>query len=438
MIVPLRFRQFYTISCLLRLPKLRREDDVNGSGIALTMTTTYTNGVMKQKAGPAQAWVLIFAMFLPIMAIIALAPALPTLLDHFKDVPNATALVPMLLTVPALCIALFGALAGYLTDRFGRRKLFLGAMLLYLLGGATPFFLQRFSQVLTGRVLLGIAEAFVLAIGNALLADYFSPAERNKWLMIQGIVGPFLATGLLALSGQLAARGWQWPFLTYSATVPILVFAYFFIFEPERRTNKIEIIGGKPFPIGVAVILCSVTLFVAIVYFVQPIQFSLVLHEIGVTDQALIGRISAVASIAVPLGAFTFRYSSRLRIQLQLGLIFVLTGLGLVGISLLRDYHQSAVAALVQQTAAGMTVPTLVAWALSRFPAEHRGRGMGLWAASFFIGQFASPLAVSILRGITGGLLPAITASGVICLVAAFVCLLTKKDLGERWESNEA
>jgi MFS family permease len=387
------------------------------------MTATSPSAVVTPKAGPAQAWVLIFAMFLPIMAIVALAPALPTLFDHFKDVPNATAFVPMLLTVPALCIALFGALAGYLTDRFGRRKLFLGAMLLYLLGGATPFFLHRFSQVLAGRVLLGIAEAFVLAIGNALLADYFSPAERNKWLMIQGIVGPFLASALLALSGQLATHGWQWPFVAYAATVPILVFAYFFIFEPERRSHEVEVID-TPFPVAVAVMLCSVTLLVAVIYFVQPIQFSLVLHEIGVTDQALIGRISAVASIAVPLGAFVFRYSSRLRIQLQLGLIFVLTGLGLVGIGLLRDYHQSAAAALVQQTAAGMTVPTLVAWALSRFPAEHRGRGMGLWAASFFIGQFASPLAVSFLRGMMGGLLPAVAASGGICLVAAFVCLL--------------
>jgi MFS family permease len=172
--------------------------------------------------------------------------------------------------------------------------------------------------------------------------------------------------------------------------------------------------------------LCAVTLLVAVVYFVEPIQFSLVLHEIGVRDQALIGRISAVVSVAVPLGAFLFRYTARLPIQVQLSLIFALTGVGLVGISLLHDYHQSALAALLQQLAAGMTVPTLVAWALSRFPAEHRGRGMGFWAASFFIGQFASPLAVSMLRGITGGLLPAVTASGGICLVAAVASVLLK------------
>lgn len=392
------------------------------------MTETRTIQATARKAGAAQAWVLIFAMFLPIMAIVALAPALPTLMDHFRNVPSATAFVPMLLTVPALCIALFGALAGYLTDRFGRRKLFLGAMALYLVGGATPFFLQSFSQVLIGRVLLGIAEAFVLAIGNALLADYFAPAERNKWLMIQGIVGPFLATGLLALSGQLAARGWQWPFLAYSATVPILLFAWFCIFEPERRLHRdIEAVQSTPFPYGIVAGLCAVTLFTAVVYFVEPIQFSLVLHEIGVSDQALIGRISAVASIAVPLGAFLFRYSVRLAVSLQLGAIFVLTGLGLLGIGLLHNYHWTAAAAVIQQVAAGMTVPTLVAWALSRLPAEHRGGGMGVWAAAFFIGQFVSPLAVSVLRGVTGGLLHAVTATAAICLLAAFACLFVKR-----------
>ncbi len=43
---------------------------------------------------------------------------------------------------------------------------------------------------------------------------------------------------------------------------------------------------------------------------------------------------------------------------------------------------------------------------------------MGMWAASFFIGQFASPLAVSLLRKLTGGLLSAVATFGAICLAA--------------------
>ncbi len=101
-------------------------------------TETVVAHPASRKAGAGQAWVLILAMFLPILAIIALAPALPTLLDHFRDVPNARTVVPMLLTVPALCIALFGGVAGWLTDRYGRRNLILGAMLVYGLAGIAP------------------------------------------------------------------------------------------------------------------------------------------------------------------------------------------------------------------------------------------------------------------------------------------------------------
>jgi MFS family permease len=396
---------------------------------ATTESIVATSAV--RKAGAAQAWVLILTMFLPILAIIALAPALPTLMDHFRDVPNAKTLVPLLVTVPALCIAIFGGIAGWLTDRFGRRKLILGAMLLYGCAGLAPFVLQSFQTVLAGRILLGIAEAFILTIGNALLADYYTKEEQHKWLMVQGIVGPFLGTLLLASSGQLAAMGWQWPFALYALTFPILLFGFIHLWEPERRAKEETVITGVPFPWKIVLLLCAVTLGTAIVYFVQVIQFSLVLREIGVRDQALIGRISGIASIAVPFGALIFKRNAKRTINFQLAMVFLLMGIGLLGIGLSRDYRLSAVMALFQQTAAGMTVPCLVAWALSSLPHEHRGRGMGLWSASFFIGQFVSPLMVSGLRGLTGGLLPAVATFGGICLVATVISLLLRRNTTE-------
>src|ERR1051325_2197259 len=117
---------------------------------------------LQRKAGPVQAWTLILAMFLPIMAIVALAATLPTLFGRFHDVPNAGVLVPMLLTAPALCIALISPFAGRLSDLFGRRNLLLTAMFLYGFGGVAPFFLDSFWGVMASRIVLGIAEAFIL------------------------------------------------------------------------------------------------------------------------------------------------------------------------------------------------------------------------------------------------------------------------------------
>src|SRR4051794_39984585 len=93
---------------------------------------------MQRKAGAGQAWTLIFAMFLPIMAIIGLAATLPTLMAHFRDIPNPQVLVPMLLTAPALCIAVLSPFAGRLSDLYGRRRLLLMAMFLYGFGGVAP------------------------------------------------------------------------------------------------------------------------------------------------------------------------------------------------------------------------------------------------------------------------------------------------------------
>lgn len=375
--------------------------------------------IAAKKAGAWQAWTLIFAMFLPIMAIIALAPALPTLMDRFRDTPHATTLVPMLLTVPALSIAVFGGVAGYMTDRFGRRYLMLAAMTVYLISGAGPFLLQSFQTVLLSRVILGIAEAFVLAIGNALLADYFSREEQHKWLMVQGIVGPFLATFMLAVSGWLASRGWQWPFLLYALTLPILLLGIFCLHEPARKSHFETHAEHTAFPFGKITLICVTTFVVSVLYFVEPIHYSLVLREIGVSDEVLIGRISAVASIAVPFGAWLFRRNVRWRVPAQFGGVLLLMGIGLIGIGNVHNYKLSVAAALFQQTAAGMTVPTLVAWALHSLPTQHRGRGMGLWAAAFFIGQFSNPLFVGFGRDLAGGLMPAFSLFGVLCLLFA-------------------
>ena len=67
--------------------------------------------------------ILMLTAVMPTMAIIALVPVLPLLLREFADVPGAAVLVPMALTVPALCVALFSPLAGWLSGNSRSDKL---------------------------------------------------------------------------------------------------------------------------------------------------------------------------------------------------------------------------------------------------------------------------------------------------------------------------
>jgi MFS family permease len=112
-----------------------------------------------RQAGANQGLALIAVGTMPTLAIVSLVPNLPQLFQQFADVPGHEWLVPMIITVPSLCIALFSPFAGLVADRFGRRRLLLLALVLYGTAGVLPFFLTDLKTILLTRFGIGIAEA---------------------------------------------------------------------------------------------------------------------------------------------------------------------------------------------------------------------------------------------------------------------------------------
>ena len=182
---------------------------------------------------------------------------------------------------------------------------------------------------------------------------------------------------------------------------------------------------ATPFPYLIGLLVCGVTVVLSTIYYVQVINFSLLLKELGVVDPKSIGLSMAIPSIGVPLGAIVFKFTTRFGAGAQIFLVFVCYAIGLGGIGMAPDYKVALAFAFVQQLANGIIVPALIAWAQSKFSFEHRGRGMGWWASSFFVAQFLSPAVVNAMRGWTGNLQGAFVAFGIIAAVCALIaCLL--------------
>lgn len=383
------------------------------------------NELTFKKAGIPQALIIIFINMLPMMAIITLVPIVPAIISNFKDIPNIQVLAPMSLAAPGLCVALLSPYAGYLADKIGRRKLLLIFTLLYGIGGIIPFFIQSFPLLLASRFVLGIGEAFILTIGSALWGDYYDEASRKKWIVAQSITGTFLAALLLSLSGYLANYGWNYPFLVYGIAFVIFITSYIFIFEPTvvvknetktdapKATLSFKLIG----------VLCGTTFLAAIVYFAYTLHFSLVLDTIGIKDNAKIGNFTAIASMGAPVGALLYRFVSKKNMYIQLALMGLFYTLGYIGTGFAHNETWVVVAGFAAQMGVGLTFPVLMPWSLSKLPAEFRGRGMGFWTTSFFLGQFVSPLVLSGIKSISGGLLQAYVVLGVICLLTVLINL---------------
>jgi MFS family permease len=165
------------------------------------------------KAGRAQGLSLIALGTLPTMAIAALVPVVACALRAFQSGPNKELLVPMILTVPSLCVALFSSPIGAIADRWGRRPVLLLALVAFSVCGVLPMFFDSLYPIIASRVVVGIAEAAILTVGNALMGDYFDGEHRRQWLGVQMSVGPIMATsyivpvwntGLLGRGGDLS------------------------------------------------------------------------------------------------------------------------------------------------------------------------------------------------------------------------------------------
>ncbi|MBB5747026.1 MFS transporter [Brevundimonas variabilis] len=379
-----------------------------------------------RRAGSPQGIVLILAATLSVMGVLVIAPILPQLMAAYADVPGIAFLGPVILTVPAVCIALFSPFAGWLADRVGRRKMLIAAMLLYAPLGAAPLFLDDIYAILASRIGVGLTEAVIMTTSTTLMGDYFDGKRRDTWVAWQVGICSIAATGLLLLGGLLGSIDWRAPFIVYLSAWGLALATVLLTWEPAPRTMHGEEGAAKstPFPVRLLALICAVTFFGGVVFYIVPIQLSVVLGQQGITNPAVIGGSAAFGSLGVPLGSLIFRRLSGMGTGLILGGAFLLAGVGLVIMGISGTYELTMTGVLINQLGCGIILPTLLAWVMASLPPEARGRGIGIWTGTFFIGQFFSPILLTVGSKALGSVGQAVVACGVAALVCAAIGLI--------------
>jgi MFS transporter, putative metabolite transport protein len=118
----------------------------------------------------------------------------------------------------------FGApVFGYLTDRFGRRRLFTLDLALFLAAGVLQAFAQEAWQLFALRLVLGLAIGAEYAIGAPMLAEFVPARGRGFRLALLEVcwyVG-FLVSVLVGYG--LLALGVHWRWILATSAVPALV-----------------------------------------------------------------------------------------------------------------------------------------------------------------------------------------------------------------------
>jgi MFS family permease len=284
--------------------------------------------------------------------------------------------------------------------------------------GLIPLMFSSLQAIIASRVLVGIAEASILTVGNALLGDYFDEADRKKWLGYQNMFGSIFGSTFLLGGGLLASWHWRGPFLLYLVGLGVLALAWLACFEPNRRD------ADAP---RTTLWVCGVTVALSLVYFVQAVQHGRIFGDMGVQSPARISVLVTMASMGTVLGGYLFKRFAGVPMQTMLALSLLAYGVAYVGVSWAPTPAIGLPLDMLGQVGGGIMLPTLIAWSLSKYGFDHRGRGMGLWGGAFFLGAFVSPPILSVIGRVTPSFLASVGAAGALCLLTAGLMVVWKR-----------
>jgi MFS family permease len=378
-----------------------------------------------QHAGTWQGVTLIAVAAMPVLALSGLVADLPLLFRQFAGEAHHELLVPMIITVPSLCVAVFSGGAGYIADRWGRRPLLLISLLAFSILGLMPLLFGNLRNIIASRVVVGLSEAAILTTANALLGDYFGEQERRRWLGYQNIFGSLFGSAVILAGGFLADWHWRAPFLLYLIGFVVLALAWRHCWEPAPTVAKdAPITPPAGFPWRTAAFVCGVTLALSSIYFVQAVQHGRIFGDLGVASPARISMLVTAASMGTILGGYLFKRFTTASMQTLLACSLLAYGIAYLGVAWAPNAAVGLPLDALGQLGGGIMLPTLIAWSLGKYDFGHRGRGMGLWGGAFFLGAFVSPPLVTLVGQFTRNFLASVGVAGALCLLIAVLIML--------------
>ncbi|MEM1234273.1 MAG: TCR/Tet family MFS transporter [Pseudomonadota bacterium] len=194
---------------------------------------------------------IIITLTIDAMGIGLILPVLPSLIREITgaDLGQAAVWGGIMTTIFAGMQFIFGPIVGSLSDRYGRRPILLGSLLIVAVDFVIMGMAHAMWLLILTRIIGGIATS-TQATAAAFIADISPPDKRAANF---GLIGASFGVGFVLgpfIGGALGEFGPRTPFFAAAALAALnLVFGYFVLPEtvtPERR-RPFELTRANPF-----------------------------------------------------------------------------------------------------------------------------------------------------------------------------------------------
>ncbi|MED3798466.1 MFS transporter [Lysinibacillus capsici] len=204
---------------------------------------------MDQEKVNVSVWCIVSLTSIPLIMTLGnsmLIPVLPILEDKVGITSFQSSMIITSYSVAAIFLI---PVAGYLSDRFGRRMVILPSLILALIGGLIAGFASwkmddPYAMIIAGRIIQGIGAAGAMPIVLPLVGDLYQD-DDEKISSTLGIIETSNTFGKVLspiLGSIFAAFLWFLPFFSISALSLIsIVLIFFFVKAPKDDDEPLKL-----------------------------------------------------------------------------------------------------------------------------------------------------------------------------------------------------
>jgi EmrB/QacA subfamily drug resistance transporter len=182
------------------------------------------------------------------------ATALPRIVADLHGFEHLSWVVTAYLLTSTVTVPIYGKLS----DLYGRKPLFVFAIVVFLAGSALSGLARDMGQLIAFRGIQGLGAGGLIPIGMAIVGDIFSPRQRGRY---QGYMGSVF--GLASIVGPLLGGyltdhvSWRWIFYINIpvGTVALIVIVTTMDLPVRRREHSVDYWGAATLGAGVTCLL---------------------------------------------------------------------------------------------------------------------------------------------------------------------------------------
>ncbi|WP_150267282.1 MFS transporter [Paenibacillus tepidiphilus] len=405
----------------------------------------------------SQKGALLALASIPLIMTLGNSMLLPVLPQISKELGIGAFQVSMIITVYGLIAIVMIPIAGYLSDRFGRKKVIIPSLALAAVGGAVcvaaAWFMDgiaAYGVILGGRLLQGIGAAGAFPIVIPFVGDLFKDEkEVSKGLGIVETCNTFGKVLSPILGAYLGLLLWYAPFIAIPVLCLLaLLLVALLVKEPEKKE------GGEPqklkqFLKGIKEILhergrwlysifaiggiCMFVVFGVLFYLSETLESKYGLH--GASKGYVLAIPLAMLCLASYIGGKIIGQKKNRMKWLAFAGMALLTGAMVLTIFSKQIVYMVSFLSL-GGIGIGLALPCMDALITESLEKESRGTITSLYSSMRFIGVALGPPAVSLLmrtgHWVLFGTMAALGVIGALLILFAVTPSKSGEESGKR------